>query len=77
MVWGVCRRVLPDADMAEGAFHATFLVFLRRAGSIRRPELLANWLYGVACRTATRARALRARLHSREERGPCLPTRSP
>jgi RNA polymerase sigma factor (sigma-70 family) len=68
MVWGVCRRALPDPHAAEDAFQATLLVFLRKAGSLSRPERLANWLYGVACRTATKARTLHAQRLRREER---------
>lgn len=56
MVQGVCRRVLGDAHEAEDAFQATFLVLVRKSDSIRRPELLANWLYGVAFRIAQKAR---------------------
>ncbi len=59
MVMGVCRRLLSDPNDADDAFQATFLVLVRRARSIARRELLANWLYGVAFRTArvTRTRA--------------------
>src|SRR4051812_18937443 len=60
MVLGVCRRVLDDHHDAEDAFQATFLVLARKAGSLSRPELLGNWLFGVARRTALRARAAAA-----------------
>ena len=61
MVWSVCRRFLPNFHDAEDAFQATFLVFLRKAGSIFQRDLVGNWLYGVAHQTALRARALAAR----------------
>ena len=56
MVLRVCHQVLGDRHTAEDAFQATFLILARRAGSIRRPELLGHWLYGVALRTAREAR---------------------
>ena len=52
MVLGVCRTLLGDRQHAEDAFQAVFLVLARKARSVRNPELLGNWLYGIALRTA-------------------------
>src|SRR5262249_30649426 len=65
-VWRVCRAQLRESHAAEDAFQATFLVLVRKAGSIGTPELLGNWLYGVAFRVALRARKVAARRAFRE-----------
>ena len=52
MVLDISRQILGDLHDSEDAFQAVFLVLARRAQSIRDPDLLANWLYGVAVRTA-------------------------
>lgn len=69
MVWTVCRSVLADSHAAEDAFQATFLILVRKAGSIRRRETLGPWLYGVARRVAVRAKATMARQRKRECHG--------
>jgi RNA polymerase sigma-70 factor (ECF subfamily) len=68
MVLGVCRRILNDWQSAEDAFQVTFLVLARKADSLMRPGLLANWLHGVAYRTAlkARSRAVRQGVHERQ-----------
>jgi RNA polymerase sigma factor (sigma-70 family) len=73
MVLGVCRRVLRNSHDAEDAFQATFLVLTRKAGSLRSRELLANWLYGVAYRTAMKARAMSVKRRAKESQAGKLP----
>jgi RNA polymerase sigma factor (sigma-70 family) len=58
MVLAVCRRLLRHSHDAADAFQAVFLLLVRRAGSLRRPEQLGPWLHGVARRVALKARAL-------------------
>jgi RNA polymerase sigma factor (sigma-70 family) len=67
MVLGTCRRILVRAQDAEDAFQATFLVLVRKAHTISRPELLGPWLHVVAGRIARKTRTLVARRHSREQ----------
>ena len=66
MVLGVCKRVLGDHHDAEEAFQATFLVLSRKANSIMPRNRVGNWLYGVAYRTALKAKALRNLRRTRE-----------
>lgn len=76
MVLTVCRQWLRDPNDVDDAFQATFLVLVRRAGTLRRKDLLGNWLYGVAYKVAARSRA-EARRRAEVETAPAdeLPPR--
>lgn len=65
MVWGVCRRSLPDAADAEDAFQAAFLVLVRKAPQLARQTTVGPWLYRVAAWTARNLRRKNARRLSR------------
>lgn len=60
LVLHVCRQVLRDEQAAEDAFQATFLVLVKKAGSVLRGEALPGWLHRVAFRAALRARPRQA-----------------
>jgi RNA polymerase sigma factor (sigma-70 family) len=68
MVLRVCRQVLGDAQVAEDAFQATFVVLARKARSVRHPEALGRWLHGVAVRAARKARSIELREARRARR---------
>ncbi len=65
MVLGVCRRFLRNEADAEDAFQATFLVLVRRAGSVR-PR-------GVAQNTARKAYAMNTRTQAKERQAGARP----
>ena len=67
LVLAVCVDVLGDQHDAEDAFQAVFLTLAQKARSIREPDLLANWLYGVAVRTARHAKCRRRHRHRTEK----------
>jgi len=66
MVLGVCRRVAGNADDADDAFQAVFLVLVRKARGLTELPALGGWLYGVARRAALKARATAVRRRMKE-----------
>ncbi|HEV3435768.1 MAG TPA: RNA polymerase sigma factor, partial [Gemmata sp.] len=66
VVLGVCRGVTGHPQDAEDAFQAVFLILARKAAAIGNPDLLGNWLYGVAVRVAQKAHRTAARRRVRE-----------
>ncbi len=61
MVLRVCMDVLGNSADAHDAFQATFLVLIRRAGSIRQRNSVQSWLFGVARRVAAQVKIEAAR----------------
>ena len=66
LVWGACRRLLPDPADAEDAFQAAFLVLVRRAHQAARGGAVGPWLHRVAVWTARNARRKNARRLARQ-----------
>jgi RNA polymerase sigma factor (sigma-70 family) len=70
MVMGVCRRILGDADDADDAFQAVWLVLAHKAPVMRDRGAVGAWLFGVARRTALYARRERATRRDKEALAP-------
>jgi RNA polymerase sigma factor (sigma-70 family) len=68
MVLRVCRSVLRDPHEAHDAFQATFLVLVRRAGSLWVRDSLGPWIHQVAYRVASCARSAANRRRKHERR---------
>jgi RNA polymerase sigma factor (sigma-70 family) len=65
MVWGVCRRALPDHTDAEDAFQTVFLVLVRRGKKLVGQHNIGPWLHRVAVWTIRNIRRRNAHRLSR------------
>jgi RNA polymerase sigma factor (sigma-70 family) len=61
MVLSACRGILKDPNDVEDAFQATFLILVKKSGTLRGHVALGPWLYLVAHRVAIRANAAAGR----------------
>lgn len=77
LVWGVCRRALPDPADAGDAFQATFLVLVSQANKLATRETLGPWLHRVAVWTARNVRRKNARRLARQRELPEVPASAP
>ncbi|WP_083671110.1 sigma-70 family RNA polymerase sigma factor [Singulisphaera sp. GP187] len=68
VVLQICRAILRDEHEAEDAFQATFLVLVRKAGSLWVRDSLGPWLHQVAYRAARCSRSAIVRRTARERR---------
>src|SRR3989338_7183163 len=67
LVWGVCRRMLSNAQEAEDAARAVFWVLSRKAQSLSHRTSIAGWLYRTAQFVASRELRARRRREAREK----------
>jgi RNA polymerase sigma factor (sigma-70 family) len=77
MVFRLCMRLLRSQQDAEDAFQATFLVLAKKAGTLRQPESIGSWLFGVASRLACNMRKSAVRRRSRETQAAQKPSGDP
>jgi RNA polymerase sigma factor (sigma-70 family) len=74
LVLGTCRRILGDANAAEDAFQASFLLLARKAGAVRWHGSAGPWLYAAACRVSNNARRAAVRRRHHEARARVRPS---
>jgi RNA polymerase sigma factor (sigma-70 family) len=68
MVLRVCQQRLSDVHQSQDAFQSTFLILVKKAGSLRDRGSVGPWLFGVANRVAARSRTATARRTRHERR---------
>ena len=67
LVWGACRRALPDHADAEDAFQSVFLVLVQRGHRLVHSPCIGPWLHRVAVWTARNLRRRNARRLAKRE----------
>lgn len=77
MVYNVCLRTLRQAQDAEDATQAVFLLLLRKARGLSPRTSLAGWLHRTAYCVCRESRRGALRRNQREKENAMLPTASP
>lgn len=67
MVYGTCFRILRNGADAEDATQATFLLFLKKCGTLKRGTVIGGWLYKTACLVSRQHLLAKRRRAKREE----------
>jgi RNA polymerase sigma factor (sigma-70 family) len=67
LVYGVSRRILRDAHLAEDAFQAAFLLLAQKAADLTRHPCLGAWLHSTAYRIACKIRSRQRRWAARQD----------
>jgi RNA polymerase sigma factor (sigma-70 family) len=76
LVFGACRRALPDPNDAEDVFQATFLILAQKAGVVGWRESAAGWLLQTSLLLARKARHRAMVRRQRETLLPDVPDRA-
>lgn len=76
MVFGLCRRKLGDASLAEDATQAVFLILARKSSRLQKEGSLAGWLYRTAD-LVTRSMRRDRRTRTRHEEAARMSTPEP
>src|SRR5271170_791253 len=74
MVYGVCRRDLGDAHLAEDAAQAAFIVLAKKGANLPSKVIIAGWLFKVARYAAADLRKMERRRQLYERKAASMKT---
>ncbi|HEY6728548.1 MAG TPA: RNA polymerase sigma factor, partial [Polyangiaceae bacterium] len=62
-VWTSARRLGVDAEAIDDLVQEVFIVIHAKLSTVRQPESLRSWIYGIVRRTASRQRRAGGKTH--------------